>query len=588
MSAKKLRMTELVFVGAALVLACQSEPSTIGTAARTQSVIAADLVLRGGPIYTQNAARSWARALAIRDGILTYVGTERGVERFITPHTHVVELDGRTVLPSFQDAHIHPIYSGVQAASLCDLSGDRNAEEYVQTIARYAEQNPDIAWISGGGWLMSAFPSGIPDRRLIDAVVWDRPVYLSSADGHSVWLNSKALAVAGITRDTPDPEDGRIDRDPDTGEPVGALQEGAMDLVELPAWTPQQRSTGLHYALTHLNSLGITAFQDAGEAGSAGNLETYYDFAASGALTARVVASLWWERGRGLEQIDELVAKRAKFTRGRLRATTIKIMQDGVLENHTASLLEPYVGVAGQRGVPFVEPEALKEIVTRLDQEGFQVHFHAIGDAAIRQALDAIEAARTRNGDRGNRHHISHIELFDPADIPRFRQLDVVANFQPLWAYAEEYITDLTIPFLGPERSRWLYPIASLFDSGAVVAFGSDWNVSSANPFEEMEVAITRMGPAGETDVPFLPHQRIDLASALAAFTINAAYVNGIDDRTGSIEVGKLADLIVVDQNPFVVPPSELSELRVLLTLLEGKPVHGSDFVAAASAPGGE
>ena len=575
MSTAKSRLIVVVLGAAALAVACQIELSTTGNAVRTHPAMAADLVLRGGPVYTQDAARSWARAVAIRDGVLTYVGTEHGVERFVAPHTRVVELGGRTLLPSFQDAHIHPIYGGVQAASLCDLSGDTTAEQYVQTIARYAKQHPDLEWISGGGWLMSAFPSGIPDRRLIDAVVSDRPVHLSSADGHSTWLNSKALEVAGITRNTPDPEDGRIDRDPDTGEPVGALQEGAMDLVQLPEWTRQQRRAGLHYALEYLNGLGITAFQDASEAGSVGNLETYYDLAADDALTARVVASLWWQRGRGLEQIDELIQKRAKFTRGRLRATTVKIMQDGVLENHTAALLEPYVGKAGQRGMPFVEPEALKEIVTRLDREDFQVYFHAIGDAAIRQALDAIEAARTRNGDRGNRHHISHIELFDPADIPRFRQLDVVANFQPLWAYADEYITDLTIPFLGPERSRWIYPIGSLFDSGAVVAFGSDWNVSSANPFEEMEVAVTRMGPNGETDVPFLPSERIDVASALAAFTINAAYVNGLDDRTGSIEVGKLADLIVVDQNPFAVPPSELSELRVLLTLLEGEPVHG-------------
>ncbi len=350
-----------------------------------------------------------------------------------------------------------------------------------------------------------------------------------------------------------------------------------MDLVEPPALTREQLREGLRYALKHLNGLGITAFQDASEdvMRSRGDLEIYREFDAEGALTARVVASLWWEPGRGIEQVDELIAVRDEFTHGRLAATSVKIMQDGVLENHTAALLEPYLGKPGERGMSYVDPEALKTIVTRLDREGFQVHFHAIGDAAIRQSLDAVEAARTSNGFRGNRHHISHIELFDPADIPRFRELGVVANFQPLWAFADEYITDLTLPFLGPERSRWIYPIRSLQDSGAVVAFGSDWNVSSANPFEEMEVAVTRMGPDGETDTPFLPGERIDLASALAAFTINAAYVNGLEDRTGSIEVGKLADLIVVDRNPFEVAPSELSELRVELTLLEGEAVHG-------------
>jgi predicted amidohydrolase YtcJ len=379
--------------------------------------------------------------------------------------------------------------------------------------------------------------------------------------------------MAGITRETPDPPDGRIDRDPQTGEPIGALQEGAMDLVELPPLTREQLATGLRYALKLLNGYGITAFQEAGV--NRQDLEVFRLLDQQGELSARVVAAQWWERARGEEQIEEMIARRAEFTKGRLRATSIKIMQDGVMENHTAVLLEPYVGKPGERGIPFVDPAALKSIVTRLDREGFQVHFHAIGDGAIRQVLDAVEAARKSNGDRGNRHHICHLQLFDPPDIPRFRELGVAANFQPLWAYADEYITDLTIPFLGPERSRWLYPIGSLLRSGAVVAFGSDWSVSSPNPFEEIEVALTRMGSEGETETPFLPEERIDLPSALAAFTINAAYVNGMEDRTGSIEVGKLADLIVLERNPFEVEPAEISEITVLLTLLGGQPVHG-------------
>jgi len=558
---------------------CLGERAAVTAASTTRSTsggapaLPADLVLRGGPIYTVDAVRSWARALAVRDGVLLYVGSEPGVAAFIGDDTRVVELRGRTVLPGFQDAHIHSLYAGTEAAHFCDLSGLETREQYLEGIAKYAQEHPDEAWIRGGGWDMDAFPGGIPDGRLIDRVVADRPVYLSSADGHSAWVNSKAMQIAGITRDTPDPPDGRIDRDPQTGEPIGALQEGAMDLVELPPVTLEQQSTGLLYALKLLNGYGITAFQEAGLTPQ--ELEVYRQLGERGELTARVVASQWWERARGEEQIEEMLARRAEFTKGRLRATTIKIMQDGVMENHTAVLLEPYVGKPGERGTPFVEPDALKSIVTRLDHEGFQVHFHAIGDGAIRQVLDAIEAARRSNGDRDNRHHVSHLQLFDPADIPRFRELGVVANFQPLWAYAEKYITDLTIPFLGPKRSRWLYPIGSLLRSGAVVAFGSDWNVSSPNPFEEIEVAVTRMGPDGETQTPFLPEERIDLPSALAAFTINAAYVNGIEDRTGSIEVGKLADLIVIDRNPFEVEPAEISEITVLLTLLEGEPVHG-------------
>jgi predicted amidohydrolase YtcJ len=558
---------------------CVSERSTLTTTPTARSTAAgvasppADLVLRGGPIYTVDAVRSWARALAVRDGALVYVGSELGVAPFIGDDTRVVELRGRMVLPAFQDAHIHALYAGTEAANFCDLSGVETQEQYLEGIAKYAQEHPDEAWIRGGGWDMNAFPGGIPDGRLIDRGVADRPVYLSSSDGHTAWVNSKAMEIAGITRDTPDPPDGRIDRDPQSGEPIGALQEGAMNLVELPPVTREQQRSGLLYALKLLNGYGITAFQEAGL--SPQELEVYRQLDERGELSARVVASQWWERARGEEQIAEMIARRAEFTKGRVRATTVKIMQDGVMENHTAVMLEPYVGKPSERGIPFVEPEALKSIVTHLDREGFQIHFHAIGDGATRQVLDAVEAARASHGDRDNRHHISHLQLLDPADIPRFRKLGVVANFQPLWAYAEEYITDLTIPFLGPERSRWLYPIGSLLRSGAVVAFGSDWNVSSPNPFEEIEVAVTRMGPGGETPTPFLPEERIDLASALAAFTISAAYVNGIEDQTGSIEVGKLADLIVIDRNPFEVEPAEISETTVLLTLLEGEPVHG-------------
>jgi predicted amidohydrolase YtcJ len=580
MLARSRHLRALIPVLIALALAgCLAERTALGTAPTERATAGgisagpADLVLRGGPIYTVDAVRSWARALAVRDGVLVYVGSERGVAPLIGDETRLVELRGRMALPAFQDAHIHAAHSGTEAALFCDLSGVETQEQYLQEIAKYAEEHPEEAWIRGGGWVMNAFPAGIPDGRKIDRVVPDRPVYLSSADGHSAWVNSKTLEMAGITRETPDPPDGRVDRDPQTGEPIGALQEGAMNLVKLPPLTREQLGTGLRYALKLLNGYGITAFQEAGV--NQKELEVFRLLDQQGELSARVVASQWWERERGEEQIEEMIARRAEFTKGRLRATTIKIMQDGVMENHTAVMLEPYVGKPGERGIPFVDPAALKSIVTRLDREGFQVHFHAIGDGAIRQVLDAIEAARKSNGDRGNRHHICHLQLFDPADIPRFRELGVVANFQPLWAYADEYITDLTIPFLGPERSRWLYPIGSLLRSGAVVAFGSDWSVSSPNPLEEIEVALTRMGSEGETETPFLPEERIDLPSALAAFTINAAYVNGMEDRTGSIEVGKLADLIVLDRNPFEVEPAEISEITVLLTLLGGEPVHG-------------
>lgn len=535
----------------------------------------ADLVFQNGSIYTVDTNRSWAHAIAISGGRIVYVGSDEGVQELIGPSTEVVDLDNRMMLPGFQDVHIHPISGGIEAMS-CDLNGLTTLDEYLSAIEKYARENPDEEWIRGGGWSMAVFgPGANASRKLLDEIVPDRPVMLYSADGHSAWVNSKALEIAGVTAETSNPEDGVIDREPGSGEPLGSLQEGAMYLVakHAPATDLETRTAGLKYAIEMLNSYGITSVQDASV--DEDDLMAYRALDERGELKLRVVGSLWWERDQGVEQIDNFKRLREEYTKGRLRATTVKIMQDGVMENFTAAMLEPYLEQGGTKGIPMVEPEALKTDVTALDAAGFQVHFHAIGDAAIRQALDAIEAALNENGNLAHRHHISHLELIDPADIPRFRRLHVVANFQPLWAFADSYITDLTVPFIGPERSRWLYPIASVSRSGGMIAFGSDWSVSTANPFDEMETAMTRMGSAGETSEPFIPEERIDLPLALAAFTINAAYVNTHEDDTGSIEVGKFADLVVLDQNLFDVSPQQISETGVLLTLLEGEVVHG-------------
>jgi hypothetical protein len=564
----------------ALGSGCAKEPA--GDAATT-----ADLALKGGAIYTVDGSRSWAEAVAIRDGRITFVGTDKDLEAHIGPDTRVVNLKGRMLIPGFQDAHIHPISAGVKASS-CDLNGlDVNdlaaaaikrretVERYVAAIKLYADTHPDEAWITGGGWLMSAFgPGALTSRKLIDAVVPDRPVLLWSTDGHTAWVNSKALELAGVTDETPDPPGGRIDRD-SQGVAIGSLQEGAAGLVSavMPATTDAQLQKGLRYAVKLLNSYGITAIQDASV--DEPDLKAYQAVDASGELSLRVVTSILWDRDKGLEQIADIKRLRAQYTAGHVVAGTVKIFQDGVMENYEAAMLEPYLMPGNVRGTSLIDPERLKEIVTRLDAENFQVHFHAIGDAAIRQTLDAVEAARKANGDLGHRHHIAHLELIDPADIPRFRELGVVANFQPLWAFADSYITDLTIPFIGPKRSNWLYPIGSVHRSGGVVAFGSDWSVSSPNPMEEIEVAVTRMGALGETKTPFLPDERIGLPEAIAAFTINAAYVNRHETETGSIEVGKLADLAILDRNLFAIPAGEISDAKVLVTLFEGKAVHG-------------
>ena len=535
----------------------------------------ADTIFRNGAVYTMDVNRSWVTTVAVRGDKIVYVGFDDGVDALKGPETRVIDLGSKMLMPSFQDIHIHPISAGREALTV-DLNELSSIEEYVSAIKTYAGANPDEAWILGGGWSMDVFgPGGRASKKLIDAVVADRPVYVTSSDGHTGWANSKALEMAGIDEDTQDPASGIVDRNPDTGEIIGSLQEGAMALLtaHIPPSTPEFDQQSLKYAVDLLNRYGITAITDA--IVTQPDLDAYRALDDRGELTLRVVASLWWERTAGLEQIDDFKRMRDEYTRGNLNAGTVKIMQDGVMENYTAAMSEPYFVDGVPKGISMVEPEFLKEAVTALDAEGFQVHFHAIGDAAITQCLDAVEAAINANGNAHRRHHISHLQAIHPDDLPRFRELDVVANFQPLWAYADEYITDLTLPFIGEERGNWMYTIRSVVNAGGMIAFGSDWSVSTANPFPQIETAVTRTDAEGD-DAPFMPHETIDLATALAAFTINSAYVNGIDDVSGSIDVGNLADLIVLDRNLFDIPAKEISETRVLLTLFGGRPVHGN------------
>ena len=305
----------------------------------------------------------------------------------------------------------------------------------------------------------------------------------------------------------------------------------------------------------------------------------------AGELTARVVGAPWFEWGRGEEQIDGLLARRARASNGRFRATTVKIMQDGIVENFTAAMLAPYLDGYGHAtegtGLSYFPPEVLNRSVTRLDGEGFQVHFHAIGDRAVREALDAVEAALTANGPSDHRHHISHLQIVHPDDVPRFRTLGVVANAQPLWACNDPQMVELTVPFLEPERLGWIYPFGSLVRSGAKLAFGSDWPVSSPDVLAEVHVAVNRTMPPGypygepdENEKPLLPEERIDLPTAIAAFTNGSAHVNHLDDITGSIEVGKRADLVVLSEDLSARPVEAIGETRVDLTLLDGAVIY--------------
>jgi len=538
-------------------------------------------------VYTVDAARRWAQAVAVTDGQITAVGTDAKVRELIGPRTHVLDLAGRMLLPGFQDAHVHPVLGGLDML-LCDLHDLSDAADYLRAIRDYAERHPEREWILGGGWSMDAFPGGTPTKEALDEIVPDRPVFLPNRDGHGAWVNSAALKLAGLTRDTPDPVDGRIERDAQ-GEPSGSLHEGAQDLVgsRSPPPSATDLAEGLRKGQSYLHSLGVTAWQDAivDAAEWVDNYDSYVHAAGSGELTARVVGALWWDRHRGMEQVGELIEKRAAAGKGRFAATSVKIMQDGVCENFTAAVLEPYLGADGlpttNRGISFVEPGFLNEVVTRLDAEGFQVHFHAIAERAVREALDSIEAARHANGTNDLRHHIAHIQVVHPADIPRFRKIGAVANAQPLWAAHERQMDELTIPFLGEPRWRWQYPFGSLVAAGAILAMGSDWSVSTPNPLQEIHVGVNRVMPPDypygvDTRDVFLPDERLDLPTAIAAFTVGSAYVNHLEGITGSIEAGKRADLVVVDRNLFAHSVDEIAHAKVELTIVDGEPVFAT------------
>ncbi|WCE01355.1 amidohydrolase [Streptomyces sp. HUAS 31] len=542
----------------------------------------ADLLFTGGPVLTPEGRT--ATAVAVTGDRITAVGREE-VHDLAGPRTEVVDLAGRLLLPGFQDAHVHPVPAGLELTQ-CDLTGTRTADETLAAVRAYADAHPEREWITGGGWSMEAFEGGTPTKELLDSVVPDRPVYLPNRDHHGAWVNSRALALAGITRDTPDPADGRIERD-SSGEPSGTLQEGAMQLVGrlTPPATQADRVAALLHAQRHLHALGITAWQDAlvGDfLGMDNPAQAYLAAARDGSLTARVVGALWWDRERGSEQIPELAQRREALSHGRFRATSVKLMLDGVAETGTAALVDPYLDKCGcataNRGTSFIDPEQLPKYVTELDALGFQCHFHALGDRAVRDALDAIEAARAANGPSDTRPHLAHLQVIQPADVPRFARLGAIANIQPLWAAHEPQMDELTIPFLGPERASWQYPFGALLRSGARLAAGSDWPVSSPDPLHGVHVAVNRVTPDADDAQVFLPGERIGLAEALTAYTAGSAYVNHLDD-TGEVRAGALADLVVLDRDPFDGPTEEIARTRVARTFVGGAQVYAAQEV---------
>ena len=523
-----------------LVSACTQEPAPQASA---------DVVILGAAIDTVNPAQARASALAIRNGKIAYVGDDTHAQSWIGPKTRVVKLQGASVWPGLIDSHIH-LMEGALTLEDCSFADVQLTLAQAEPIIHdCAARKPTDAWLLIQNLNAADFHA---DRKALDAIVRDRPLFLYSTDGHVAWVNSVALARAGIDRKTPDPGRGRIERDRQ-GEPTGFLVDSAVGLVsdhfEKPS--PERRERLLLSALHELAAAGITSFMEANT--SAETVRTYVEIARKNQLHARVSMALASEGENTDEEFKRLKALRTLAeSQPPLRANLIKLFNDGVLEfpTQSAAMLDPYLDAKGRptknRGPLYHEAGPLSEFVQRADKEGFGVHIHAIGDRAVRVALDAFADARGNGSKRP--YSIAHLELIDPRDIPRFRELNVVASLQLLWAQPDNYSVDAVLPYIGPERHSRLYPAHSLIEGGATVAGGSDWNVSSFNPFEATAVAVSRINPTHPERGVLDPEQRVTLRDMLLAYTLNAAHLMGRDSETGSLEVGKSADVIVLDR----------------------------------------
>ena len=551
--------------------ACAEKDDETGQEAT--SVVPADLVLINGGIYTVDADRSWAQAVAIRDGVIVAVGDNSEIDAMTGPQTRTIDLAGKMALPGFHDAHVHPTMGGYALLG-CDLEGLGSVAAIIAKLTACAGEDQQ-GWMEGHAFDLALFGQDGPNKSLLDAIDTQRPIILWASDGHNAWANSRALELAEISAETTDPALGIIERDPD-GSPSGTLRETAQELIRavMPKPTLEMNVEALRTGIKHLNSVGITSYIDAWV-----GLEDYQSYQVidqAGDLTARVVTSLTFGSGFAKhygDEFEQVLASRDQYESERLNHDSIKFFLDGVLEGETAALLEPYVGMHGHRGELILGPEELDAAVTRFDAMGLQVHMHAIGDRAVRAGLDAIEAARTQNGFTDNRHHISHLQLIHVDDIERFASLDTAANFQADWAYPDDWIMELNLPVLGEERVQGMYPIRSVERAGGRIVGGSDWNVSSANPLEAIETAVRRQD-AFEDGGPVLNEdERVSLQTMIDAYTINAAWLMHQEGIAGSIEKGKRADFVVLDRNLFEIPATEINQAQVLLTLLDGEVV---------------
>jgi predicted amidohydrolase YtcJ len=536
----------------------------------------ADIIVTNARIYTMNPENKWAEAVAIRGEKIIAVGDRKRIDAYRGPSTKVIDAGQRLVLPGFTDCHIH-FMDGSLGLTRVDLNGAATVEEIQKRVKAYADSHPKEPWIQGMGWTYPTFrPTGLPNKKILDDVVSNRPVFLVAFDGHSSWANSKALAMAGIDRTTPDPPHGKIVRD-EKGEATGALKEAAGDLVaaKIPKPTRAERLDALRKGIHEANKVGLVRVHSAGQ--DFEYLDLYDELRKNGELTLRFYVSYFLDPpGLTPEIMAKIESARKQYRDDWISGGVVKTMLDGVVEAHTAAMLEPYTDDPSVSGKLFWDPDKYKATVTELDKAGLQIFTHAIGDKAVRLALDAYENAATVNHTHDARPRIEHIETISAQDIDRFGKLGVVASMQPLHSYPDEDTLDIWARNIGPERAKRAWVWRSIEAKGGVLAFGSDWPVVTLNPWPGVQTAITRQTSNGKPEGGFVPEQRLSLEDTIRAYTLGAAFAGRREKTEGSIETGKLADMIILDRNLFQIESSEIGKTEVLLTMVGGKVVFQS------------
>jgi predicted amidohydrolase YtcJ len=552
-----------------------SIPSSAQMSAR---IPPADILIIHAKVYTLNQHAPWAQALAIRRGKIVAVGSDEVVGRMRGIGTRVIDAGGKLVLPGFTDCHVH-FLSGSLGLARVNLESASNTAEIQTRLREYAVNHPGDSWILGRGWNYAMFaPAILPDRQALDQLFPNRPVLLTAYDGHTGWANSKALSLAGISKDTPDPLNGAIVRDPQTGDPTGALKESAQRLVSKIVPKPSRVDKLMAYraGIQWANQNGLTRVHSAG--GDFEELELLDELRQSKQLSLRFYVSYFLNPPElRQEDIDAIESARKKFHDEWIDTNAVKFMLDGVVESHTAAFLEPYSDDLSLKGSLFWDPEKYKSAVADLDKRGLQLFTHAIGDSGIRTALDAYEFAKTNNHTKDHRPRVEHIEDISTPDIARFGKLGVIASMQPLHSYPDDDTLNVWARNVGPERAARAWLWKTIADDGGHYAFGSDWPVVTLNPFEGIQVAVTRETTDGKPPGGFIPSQRLTVAQAIAGYTLAAAYAGRREKTEGSLETGKLADIIIVDRNLLEIDPQNIHETNVVFTIVGGKVVYEAE-----------